>query len=154
MKKLIIIPVILLSVNLIFAQAETNKYGKDITLKKETKISDILENPQNYLDKTVLVEGKVLDVCPMAGCWIELSSDVEGEKIKVKVKDGEIVFPQEAKEKTAKVEGTVYKIELSKEDAIDYYKHQAEEKGEMFDSTKVTGPVTIYQIKGLGAEIN
>ena len=90
----------------------------------------------------------------MAGCWIELSSDVEGEKIKVKVKDGEIVFPQEAKGKTAKVEGTVYKIELSKEDAIDYYKHQAEEKGENFDSTSVNSPVTIYQIKGLGAKIN
>ena len=154
MRKLIIIPAILLSVNLIFAQAETNKYGKDITLKKETKISDILENPQNYLDKTVLVEGRVLDVCPMAGCWVEISSENKAEKIKVKVKDGEIVFPQEAKGKTAKVEGTVYKIELSKEDAIDYYKHQAEEKGEMFDSTKVTAPVTIYQIKGLGAEIN
>ena len=154
MRKLIIIPAILLSVNLIFAQAETSKYGKDITLKKETKISDILESPQNYLDKTVLVEGKVLDVCPMAGCWIELSSANKDEKIKVKVKDGEIVFPQEAKGKMAKVEGTVYKIELSKEDAINYYKHQAEEKGETFDSTKVTGPVTIYQIKGLGAEIN
>jgi hypothetical protein len=130
------------------------KYGKEITLEEKTKISAILEDPESFLDETVLVEGEVLDVCPMAGCWIELSSDVEDEKIKVKVKDGEIVFPMEAKGSVALVEGKVYKIELSKEKAINYYEHISEEKGEKFDPASVTGPVTIYQIKGIGAEIN
>jgi hypothetical protein len=130
------------------------KYGKEITLEEKTKISEILEDAESFLDKTVLVEGEILDVCPMAGCWIELSSDVEDEKIKVKVKDGEIVFPMEAKGSTALVEGKVYKIELSKERAIKYYEHLADEKGEKFDPSTVTGPVTIYQIKGIGAEIN
>jgi hypothetical protein len=135
------------------ADDDKEKYGKEIKLEEKTKISEILEDPENYLDKTVLVEGEILDVCPMAGCWIELSSDVEDEKIKVKVKDGEIVFPMEAKGSTALVEGKVYKIELTKERAISYYEHIAEEKGERFDSSSVTGSVTIYQIKGLGAEI-
>ena len=130
------------------------KYGKEITLEEKTKISELLEDPESFLNEIVLVEGEVLDVCPMAGCWIDLSSDVEDEKIKVKVKDGEIVFPMEAKGSTALVEGKVYKIELSEERAISYYEHLAEEKGEKFDSALVTGPVTIYQIKGIGAEIN
>jgi hypothetical protein len=129
------------------------KYGNEITIEEKTKISEILEDPESFLDETVLVEGEILDVCPMAGCWIELSSDVEDEKIKVKVKDGEIVFPMEAKGSTALVEGKVYKIELTKEKAINYYEHMAEEKGEKFDPFSVTGPVTIYQIKGIGAEI-
>jgi len=133
---------------------DKEKYGREITLEEKTKISEILEDPESYLDKTVLVEGEILDVCPMAGCWIELSSDVEDEKIKVKVKDGEIVFPMEAKGSTALVEGKVYKIELTKEKAISYYEHLAEEKGDKFDSSTVTGSVTIYQIKGLGAEID
>jgi hypothetical protein len=59
----------------------------------------------------------------------------------------------EAKGSTALVEGKVYKIELSKENAISYYEHLAEEKGEDFDVAAITGPVTIYQIKGFGAEI-
>ena len=148
----------LLSIILIIAVSLANdddkeKYGKEITLEDKTKVSKILEDPENYLDETVLVEGEVLDVCPMAGCWIELSSDVEDQKIKVKVKDGEIIFPMEAKGNTALVEGKVYKIELTKERAISYYEHLAEEKGEKFDSTSVAGPVTIYQIKGIGAEI-
>ena len=144
---------VILAANLLFAQTVTEKYGEHLSLKEKTKISDIIDNPEAYLDKTVLVEGKVLDVCPMAGCWIELSSNREGQKIKVKVEDDEIVFPQEAKGKTALVEGKVYKIKLSKEEAINYYEHQAEEKGEDFDPSSISGPVTIYQIQGSGAEI-
>jgi hypothetical protein len=151
-----------ISANIVFAVIDDkDKYGKDITLKEKTNISDILSNPEDYLDKTVLVEGEVLDVCSMMGCWIELKSDlptgqagVGEEKIKVKVKDSEIVFPKEAKGKNALVEGKVYKIELTVEEAVEYYQHQAEERGEEFEPSTVTEVVTIYQIKGIGAEID
>jgi len=147
--------VFFLAANLLFALSDDkNKYGKEITLEEKTNISDITANPESFINKTVLVEGEVLDVCPMMGCWIELKSDGENGKIKVKVKDGEIVFPKEAKGKMAKVEGTVYKIELTKEKAIEFYSHEAEETGNEFDPASITGPVTLYQIKGLGAEIN
>ncbi len=153
MKKLLIIPIAFLFCGYLFAQTDDGKYGSEITLEEKTNISDILNSPEDYLDKKVLVEGEVLDVCQKMGCWMELESDVEGEKIKVKVKDGEIVFPVEAKGKTALVEGTVYKIELTQEEATEYLEHVAEEQNEEFDPSTVTGPMTIYQIKGLGAEI-
>ena len=151
--KLFLISVI--SANIVFAIGDDkDKYGNEITLKEKTSISDILSNPEDYLDKTVLVEGEVLDVCPKMGCWMEIESDVEGEKIKVKVKDGDIVFPEDAKGKNALVEGKVYKIDLTVEEAVEYYEHQAEERGDEFDPATVTEAVTIYQIKGLGAEID
>ena len=153
MKKLLIVPIAILFCGLLFAQTDNGKYGSEITLEEKTNISDILNSPEEYLDKNVLVEGEVLDVCKMMGCWMELKSDVEGEKIKVKVKDGDIIFPVEAKGQTALVEGTVYKIELTQEEAAEYLEHIAEEQNEEFDSSTVTGPMTIYQIKGLGAEI-
>lgn len=134
--------------------AQTEKFGKEITLTEKTKISEITNNPEDFVGKNVLVEGEVLDVCAAAGCWMELKSDDETGKIKIKVRDGDIVFPMSAKGKKALVEGTVYKIELTKEEAIEYYEHLAEEAGREFDPSTVTGPVTIYQIKGLGAEIN
>lgn len=147
--------ILFLSATFTFAVGDDkDKYGKEITLTEKTKVSDILSNPEDYLGKTVLVEGEVVDVCTMMGCWIEVASDVKGDKIKVKVKDGEIVFPVEAKGKNALVEGKVYKIEMTKEEAVDFYKHQAEENGEEFNSEIVTGPVTLYQIKGIGAEID
>ncbi len=144
-----------ISANIVFAIIDDkDKYGEDITLKEKTNISDILSNPEVYLDKAVLVEGEILDVCPKLGCWMEIKSDVEGEKIKVKFKDGEIVFPVEAKGKNALVEGKVYKIDLTVDEAVEYYQHQAEERGEEFDPSTVTEVVTIYQIKGIGAEID
>jgi hypothetical protein len=136
----------------LIAQEEI-KLGKDLTLIETTKISDLLAEPQKYLDNIVLIKGEVLDVCSMAGCWMEIKSDKTNQKIKVKVKDGDIVFPVEAKGHTALVEGKVYKIEMDREMAIEYYEHEAEEKGVEFDSTKITGPITIYQVKGIGAVI-
>ncbi len=153
MKKLLIIPIALIFCGYLFAQTDDGKYGSEITLEEKTNISDILNAPEDYLDKKVLVEGEVLDVCKMMGCWMELESDVEGEKIKIKVKDGDIVFPVEAKGQTALVEGTVYKIELTQEEAAEYLEHEAEEQNEEFDPSTVTGPITIYQLRGLGAEI-
>lgn len=150
MKYLIALLTIVISIS-VFAQSE--KYGRDLTLKEKTDISKILSAPEEFVGKTVLVEGEVLEVCQMAGCWMELKSDAKDQKIKIKVKDGDIVFPVEAKGKNAVVEGTVYKIELTKEEAVEYFEHVAAEQGTKFDPATVTGPVTFYQIKGLGAEI-
>lgn len=133
--------------------SQSDNYGKKISLTEKTSISKILAEPEEYVGKTVLVEGEILDVCAMAGCWMELKSDAENQKIKIKVKDGDIVFPVEAKGKDALVEGTVYKIDLTKEEAIEYYEHVAAEQGTEFEASTVTGPVTFYQIKGIGAAI-
>jgi len=132
-----------------FAQV---KLGKELTLNEKTKISGILSNPTDYIGKKVLVEGEVLAVCKMAGCWMEVTDENE-KKIRVKVKDGEIVFPEEAIGKTAVVEGEVYKIELDEEQAKNYLEHMAEDAGEEFDESSVKGPMTLYQIKGFGAVI-
>jgi hypothetical protein len=149
----LILSILLFSIGFSFAQTDDASLGAEITLTEKTKISDILADPESYLDQTVLVEGEILEVCPMMGCWMEIKSDDGEEMIKVKVKDGEIVFPMEAKGKTALVEGTVYKLELTQEKAIQHFEHIAEEKGEEFDPSTITGPMTIYQIKGLGAVI-
>jgi hypothetical protein len=150
----LIVLVLLFSMGFSFAQTDDTNLGAELTLTEKTKISEILADPEAYLDKTVLVEGEILDVCPMMGCWMELKSDDGEGMIKVKVKDGEIVFPVEAKGSTALVEGKVYKIELTREKAIEHFQHVAEEKGQEFDPSTITGPMTIYQIKGLGAEIH
>jgi len=150
MNKIIILLLLLITVA---AYSQVEKYGKEISLKEKTTISKILSQPEDFIGKTVLVEGEILDVCAMAGCWMELKSDAENQKVKIKVKDGDIVFPVEAKGKSALVEGTVYKIELTKEEAIEYYEHVAAEQGTEFDTETVTGPITLYQIKGIGAQI-
>jgi len=161
MKIILISLIIFIHFNvMLIAQNDAEVLGSKITLIEKTKISDILADPESYLDKVVLIEGEVLDVCPAMGCWMELKSDSQAEeseitqKIKVKVKDGEIIFPMEAIGQNALVEGKVYKIDLTKEEAVEYFEHIAEESGREFDPSTIAGPMTIYQIKGLGAKIH
>lgn len=151
-KAFLVLFAIALTLSNIYA-SDGHKYGKEITLKEKTKISSILADPQKYIGKTVLVEGTVVAVCEKKGCWIELASDKKFQKIKIKVKDGEIIFPLEEAGKSALVEGTVYEIKMTEEQAIEQAKHEAEEHGKEFDPSSVKGPVTLYQIKGLGAVI-
>lgn len=129
-------------------------YGKGVTLKETTKISDLIANADKYVGKTVKVEGLITDVCAKRGCWMMIASDKEFQSIRFKVEDGVIVIPMEAKGKKAVAEGTFAKIELTKEQALEHAKHMAEEQGKPFDPNSVTGPSTIYQLKGTGAVID
>lgn len=128
------------------------KLGKPLTLKQSTPIAALADSPEQYVGKTVQAKGKVTEVCQMMGCWMNLA-DESGKLVRIKVKDGEIVFPKDSVGKTAAAEGKFTKLELTKEQAIAQKKHEAEANGRKFDPAGVTGPVTIYQINGSGAVI-
>jgi hypothetical protein len=128
-------------------------YGQGITLTEGTAISAILDNPSTYVGQQVKVTGLVVDVCSKRGCWLYLAGDRDFEKIRIKVTDGEIVFPMEARGKTAVVEGVVESLELTREEVIQQRTHHAVETGTTFDPASVTSGETILRIRGLGAEI-
>lgn len=133
--------------------ANVLKLGEPLSLTEVTKVSEINQHPDKYLGKKVLIEGLIIDVCAARGCWMDIASDIPFEKIKIKVVDGEIVFPMETKGKQARVEGIAEEIKLTKDQALRMGKHHAEEQGLAFDPTSVTGPVSFYRIRGTGAEI-
>ncbi len=134
------------------AMAET-KLGKPLSLHETTSIESILSTPASFTGKQVQVKGKITEVCQMQGCWMALTDTASGKMIRIKVNDGEIVFPGESVGKTAVAEGAVTKIELSREQAIASAKHEAEERGRKFDASKIKSGTTIYQIRGTGAVI-
>ena len=132
---------------------DPKKYGEDMTVKELTKISDILAHPELYSGKRVKVEGTVLDVCMMSGCWIRIAGDKGSESVRFKVEDGVIEFPGEAKGQIAVGEGIVSVKTLSIDDQIRQGKHLAEEEGKTFDPKAVQGPKVAVQINGKGAEL-
>jgi hypothetical protein len=129
------------------------KYGKAMTTKEVTKISEILADPGKFNGKRVRVEGAVVDVCAKRGCWMKIAGDKEFESIRIKVEDGVIVFPMEAKGKIAAAEGVVSVKTTSVEDQIKEGEHMAKEEGKTFDPASVKGPKTAIQIQGDGAVI-
>jgi hypothetical protein len=129
-------------------------YGEPITLTEITPISAILDDPQAFVGKKVLVKGMIVEVCEMRGCWMDLASDRAYEKLQIKVEDGVIVFPLSARGKTAVAEGTVEELQLTYEEALEAARHRAEEHGLEFDPSTVTGPETTYRIWATGAVIS
>ncbi len=131
--------------------AET--YGAGLTLKETTLVSAILENPDDYVGKTLQVKGLIVDVCATRGCWMYIAGDKPFQKLRFKVTDGDMVFPMTARGKEAAVEGILQKFVLTKEQVLARKNHHAEETGEPFDPASVTSGETFFQLRGLGAEI-
>ena len=143
---------ILAAASLAAPASAATTYGKGVSAAPPVPIADLVAKPADYVGKSVKVEGVVGDVCTKAGCWLMVEHD--RQSIRVKVKDGEIVFPTSAKGKKVVAEGVLRKIELTKEQALERAKHDAEETGKPFDPASVTGPATVYQIQGTGAVID
>jgi hypothetical protein len=157
MKKITLtIILILIFINLsIASDSKTNiiKLGKPITLNNTTPISHILNTPLEFLGDTVLVSGTIIEVCKKRGCWMEIASDEEFQSIKIKVKDGEIIFPLSAKGSDTLVQGVVEQLVFTLEEIVQMEQHYADEQGTEFDPSSITEGKIIYRIRGLGAQI-
>jgi hypothetical protein len=142
----------LIMISLAFAGGE-KKYGKDLTIKSPTSVSEILSNPGKYNGVSVLVEGTIVDVCAKKGCWIKIAGEKEADVIQIKVEDDVIVFPMEAKGKRVRAQGKVFAKEYSVKELIAGAKHEAEEQKKEFDASSITEPKTVVRINGEGAVI-
>ena len=129
-------------------------YGAGVTLAEATPIHAILADPDAYVGQKVRVEGGVLEVCPMKGCWIDIGD--EDGSVQVKVEDDVIIFPGDAKGRLAAAEGIVEAIEMDRERYLAWLSHAAEERGESFDPSTAEigdGPFRRIRIQGTGARI-
>ena len=85
--------------------------------------------------------------------FVNIVDPVGERSIRIKVNDGEIVFPQSAVGNLAIVEGKLTKLELTRDQAISQARHEAEEQGRKFDPKSIKKGATIYMIQGAGAII-
>jgi hypothetical protein len=128
------------------------KLGKPLTEKDAISLAALFAEPGPLVGKTVQVKARVTEVCQMMGCWMNLTDD-EGHLLRIKVEDGDIVFPKDSIGKTAIAEGKLEKREMSREKLIEEGKHEAEESGRKFDPSSVKSGRTIYELAGSGAVI-
>jgi hypothetical protein len=129
------------------------KLGKPLTLASPVSVAGLMAKPEVSLGKTVQVKGRVTEVCQMMGCWMALVEPGGTALIRVKVNDGEIVFPKTSVGKMAIAEGKLQKFELTREQTVARMKHEAEEQGRKFDEAQVKSGMIVYQMQGSGAVI-
>jgi len=91
------------------AAADDTRIGAGVTLTEATPIASIVKAPQDYVGKTVRVDGVATAVCEAMGCWMAVAdSDKAGAPtVRLKVEDdGAIKFPMSAKGKRVSAQGT------------------------------------------------
>jgi len=140
--------------NLLNKKNPAGNYGELITLSRFNTFKDLFDNPQHFIGQKVLVKGKITEVCPMRGCWINVKDN--NFQIRVKVTDGKIVFPLSAVGHSVSVEGVFSKLNFSKKQAIQWKMHLAEEKGEILNPDSIIikeSDLVEYRIIGNGAII-
>lgn len=136
-----------------------NPFGSYGALKKESKVitfKELFELPQNFIGKDVSLKGMITEVCPMRGCWINVKDEVSDLQIRIKVTDGEIVFPLSGVGNRVLVEGEFSKLIFSEDQAKQWKIHLAEEKGETLNPDSIIikdSDLVEYRIIGRGAEI-
>jgi hypothetical protein len=127
-------------------------YGKGVSSNETILISELLAHPETHLGKVVRVEGNVVGVCKARGCWLDIASDKEHQKIQLKVNDGEIVFPPEIMGEKVIVEGTLKGLPMTYDEACSFLEGEAKCQGETFDKTSVPAEgIVLYTIQGTGA---
>jgi hypothetical protein len=130
------------------------KFGNGANMKQLTEISKILASPNEFLESSITIEGTIVKVCKKRGCWMELASDKKFQTLRIKVRDGDMVFPMTALGKTAYATGQLQALPLDLAQSKRYLAYTAQEQQEEFDVNSVTEAITVYQISPTGVTIN
>lgn len=146
---------VIFTVMCIFAESSLGdqKFGVGADKAKAVAMSEIMRTPDLYVNKEITVAGTIVDVCAKRGCWMKLTTDYKGEKLRIKVNDGEMVFPLESRGKKAVAKGTFKKHVLTLEQTKAYLQDLAEDNGQKFDPSAVKEAMIIYQVNAVGVII-
>lgn len=151
----IVIKSVLALANLGFSViAIAQNFGGKVDHSALTPISSIVAAPDKYLAKPVTVQGEIISVCSNKGCWMQLASDATEQQFKIKVRDGDMVFPVSAKGKKAFATGKLVKTELDLESSREHLAEIAERNNSAFDASSVTKPVVLLQLVPTAVEIS
>ena len=112
-------------------------YGNRPTKGIIYDVDELLLSADERLETKLLVNGIITEVCPMRGCWLQVKDYISNSNIRIKVTDGEIVFPLSAKGKNIIAEGIFTKLELSEKQAKNWKHHLALEKGIELDTSSI-----------------
>ena len=106
------------------------KFGAGVSLTQTTPLTELLQRPEAFEGKTVLVEGIVTAVCTEMGCWMALAPDAAPDRptLMVNVEHGAVVLPVAAKVKRAAAQGELRRISGGEGQAAASEKARAEGK--------------------------
>ncbi|MDP4536019.1 DUF4920 domain-containing protein [Alkalimonas collagenimarina] len=88
-------------------QAAQIHFGDEVKQEQLVALSSILAAPEQYLEQEVTVQGTITAVCEKMHCWMRFATKDNEPAFRLKVRDGDMVFPLSAKGKTAYATGVL-----------------------------------------------
>jgi hypothetical protein len=125
--------------------AADERFGAGVTLEKATPIKALYDTPQDFVGKTIRIDGIVTAVCEEMGCWMALGDEEKStQTIRFKVDHGAgIVFPLKARGMKASAQGVFERIAADDREGQEAASEEA--KASQFGRT--------FQIKATGAVV-
>lgn len=128
-------------------QQPSQQFGPAFDISHSVTVQQVLADPAAYVSTSFVVQGTIEAVCQKKGCWMQFTTAKDQPTFRLKVKDGDMVFPISAKGKTAYAYGQLKAKPMTLEQSKTYLKHRAEEQGDAFDAQQVRTAVTLYQFE-------
>ncbi|MBC8311418.1 MAG: DUF4920 domain-containing protein [Candidatus Marinimicrobia bacterium] len=103
-----------------------------------------------------IITEEITEVCPMRGCWIDIKDLDTGSIIRIKVIDGQIIFPLSIKGKYVDAQEKLTKLEFTENQARNWKIHLGEEQGIILkpENASITPEDLMeYRIHGIGANM-
>ncbi|MDH3211810.1 MAG: DUF4920 domain-containing protein [Myxococcales bacterium] len=112
---------------------EGEDFGAALTLARPTPLAEIVRDPARFAGETVLLHGRVSDVCQRKGCWAVIREG--GAHVRVEFEDYGYFLPKDCVGAEAYTQGRVAVVTLSEREA----RHHASESRDG-DPSRIEGP--------------
>jgi hypothetical protein len=99
--------ILTLAITVLIVSSCGSKTGSDKAVKVE--FASLIENPSNYIDKNIKVEGKVVMICPHSGKEMFIVGKDQAIMLKIASGENSPKFPPELMGSTISVEGRLEK---------------------------------------------
>ena len=126
--------------------ADWTHSGEAFTVKESLAAADLLANPASFDGKTVLVEGRVADVCSKMGCWMVVAH--EDQTMRVRMKGHAFFVDKQGKGKDCRIEGVVVAKEVDPA-TVAHFKSESRETDKMPENGLAAG-ARIYELVASG----
>ena len=140
---------LILAVTITTVQAQTGKYGADLSDAKAVKATKLSKTIDGKETMQLKLEGEISEVCQMSGCWMKVDTG-DGNEIRVTFKDYGFFVPKDAAGKKATFEGEA-KMETVDVATLKHYAEDAGKSKEEIDA--ITEPETKLTFIASGVEI-
>ncbi|CUS47232.1 MAG: protein of unknown function DUF448 [Idiomarinaceae bacterium HL-53] len=94
------------------AHAEaTMQFGEPVQKELLISMEQFFAAPEYFIGETVTVKSVVTDSCTRMNCWMRLETPEQSQFFRIKVNDGDMVFPISTRGRTAWATGTIEVLE-------------------------------------------